>query len=130
MDGIFVADGEARVEPVAVAGLLEAGLVLGSPTVALAGRGLEVVEEDVSVRDVFNFSVLVVFRPPFFSVRDLEVAALLVDVLFVVFELLAGSLLELAGLGCFPLATFSVFFTSASAFSSGGGRTRKLKQNY
>lgn len=69
MDGIFVVDGEVRVESVVVVGFFEVGLVLGFFIVVLVGRGLEVVEEDVFVRDVFNFFVFVVFRFFFFSLE-------------------------------------------------------------
>lgn len=121
MDGIFVVDGEVRVESVVVVGFFEVGLVLGFSIVVLVGRGLEVVEEDVFVRDVFNFFVFVVFRFFFFFVRDLEVVVLLVDVLFVVFEFLVGFLFEFVGLGCFLLVIFLVFFILVFVFFLGGG---------
>lgn len=121
MDGIFVVDGEVRVESVVVVGFLEVGLVLGFFIVVLVGRGLEVVEEDVFVREVFNFFVFVVFRFFFFFVRDLEVVVLLVVVLFVVFEFLVGFLFELVGLGCFLLVIFLVFFILVFVFFLGGG---------
>lgn len=121
MDGIFVVDGEVRVELVVVVGFLEVGLVLGFFIVVLVGRGLEVVEEDVFVREVFNFFVFVVFRFFFFFVRDLEVVVLLVVVLFVVFEFLVGFLFEFVGLGCFLLVIFLVFFILVFVFFLGGG---------
>jgi hypothetical protein len=124
MAGILVAVGEARVDPVAVAGLLAAGFVFGSPTAALAGRPLVV--DDVSVRDVFSLSVLEVSVREVFSLSVLDVSSLdmfnpffsvtvfvvdeVVDLptvfslrVVVVVELLAGSLLEGVGLVCFPL---------------------------
>lgn len=121
MDGIFVVDGEVRVESVVVVGFFEVGLVLGFFIVVLVGRGLEVVEEDVFVRDVFNFFVFVVLRFFFFFVRDLEVVVLLVVVLFVVFEFLVGFLFEFVGLGCFLLVIFLVFFILVFVFFLGGG---------